>query len=152
EDGTAIIASDDGRGRLPNPDAVVRVRAADGEIVYERGEWPPLDRQIRARLRDSGVEKRNLAAPWLLRHASWIAGESVLANGEQVELALPLRNLASLNAKIRRGVTVGAVIAAAVVLLIGLGTTMRAFAPLRRATAMLAEVGTGSLGVRLPSR
>jgi len=47
---------------------------------------------------------------------------------------------------------VGAVIAAAVVLLIGLGTTMRAFAPLRRATAMLAEVGTGSLGVRLPSR
>ena len=152
EGGTAVIASDDGRGRLPNPDAAVRVRAPDGEIVYARGEWPPLDHQIRARLRDSGVAKRNLAAPWLLRHASWIAGEGVMASGERVELALPLRNLASQNAKIRRGVMAGAVIAAAVVLLIGLGTTMRAFAPLRRATAMLAEVGTGSLGVRLPSR
>ncbi|HKA15269.1 MAG TPA: ATP-binding protein [Myxococcota bacterium] len=152
EGGTAVIASDDGRGRLPNPDAAVRVRAPSGEIVYARGEWPSLDHQIQARLRDSGVAKRNLAAPWLLRHASWIAGEGVTASGARVELALPLRNLASLNAKIRRGVVVGAVIAAAVVLLIGLGTTMRAFAPLRRATAMLAEVGTGSLGVRLPSR
>ena len=37
-------------------------------------------------------------------------------------------------------------------LLIGLGTTLRAFTPLRRATTQLRDVDTGSLGVRLPSR
>jgi two-component system, OmpR family, heavy metal sensor histidine kinase CusS len=150
--GPAALDAEDGRGSLPNPDAVVRVWSPGGEIVYSRGEWPELENQIRARLRDSDVPKRRLTAPWILRRASWIVGERATASGARVELALPLRNLASLNAKIRRGVMVGTGVAAGTVLLIALGTTIRAFSPLRRATAMLRDVGTGSLGVRLASR
>ena len=152
ERGPAAVAFEDGGGRLPNGEAVVRVRAPSGEVLYARGEWPAAENEIRARLRDSGVEKRNLAAPWLLRRASWIVGSRTTASGASVELALPLHNLASLNARIRRAVVICAGIAAAVVLLAGLGTTIRAFSPLRRATAMLQDVGTRSLSVRLPSR
>src|SRR5215470_3156492 len=41
ERGPDVIAAEDERGRLPNPDAVVRVRAPTGEILYTRGTWPP---------------------------------------------------------------------------------------------------------------
>src|SRR5262249_5808628 len=141
-----------GRGSLPNPDAVVRVWSPDGEMVYSRGEWPRLENHIRARLLDSDVPKRSLTAPWLLRRASWISAERAAESGGGGAPPLPARMLAALNAKIRKGVMVGSGIAAGTVLLIALGTTIRAFSPLRRATAMLRDVGTGSLGVRLASR
>jgi signal transduction histidine kinase len=152
ERGPAAIATDDVSGRLPNADAAVRVRAPNGEILLARGNWPAPEHEIRARLHDGSGEKRNLTAVWLLRHADWIVGERVTASGARVELALPLRNFASVNAKIGRLIAIGAGLAALVVLLSGLGATMRAFSPLRRATAMLRQVDTGSLGVRLPSR
>jgi signal transduction histidine kinase len=137
---------------LPSPDAAIRVSVPGGEVLYAVGSWPESAREIRARLRSSTVPKRNLAAAWLLRHSKWMVGERATSSGALVEMALPMRNFSSVNAKIRARIAAGAAISAFVVLVIGLGTTLRAFAPLRRATALLRDVGTGSLGVRLPSR
>jgi signal transduction histidine kinase len=151
EHGPAAISADDVRGRLPNVDAAVRVRAANGDLLYQRGVWPDRENEIQALRRNEG-KKRNLASIRLLQRAHWIVGARESASGARVELALPLRHFASETVEIRRRVAVATVIAAAAVLLIGLVTTMRAFSPLRSATAMLREVDTGSLGVRLPNR
>jgi signal transduction histidine kinase len=71
----------------------------------------------------------------------------------RVELALPVRHFASEALEIRRRVAAATLIAACAVLLIGLATTLHAFSPLRRATAVLRDVDTdGSFGLRLPSR
>jgi signal transduction histidine kinase len=151
EHGPAAISADDVRGRLPNVDAAVRVHAGNGDLLDQRGVWPDPENEIQA-LRRSEGEKRNLGSILLLQRAHWIVGARETASGARVELALPLRHFASETVEIRRRVAVATVIAAAAVLLIGLVTTMRAFSPLRRATAMLREVDTGSLGVRLPNR
>jgi signal transduction histidine kinase len=152
ERGPAAISLEDARGRLPNFDAAVRVRAPDGELLYERGVWPDPENEVRALShRDDGA-RRNLGSVRLLRVAHWIVGEDTAASGARVELALPLRHFASETMEIRRRVVAATAIAAAAILLIGYATTMRAFSPLRRATAQLREVDTGSLGVRLPSR
>jgi signal transduction histidine kinase len=152
EGGAAAIHSEDSRGLLPNADAAVRVRGVDGEILAERGRWPAADEQIRARLHDGKERRRDLTVAWWIRHARWMVGDRALSSGATVEIALPLRSFASVNAKIRTRIAAGAVISALAVLAIGLAATWRAFLPLRRATAQLREVDTGSLGVRLPSR
>jgi signal transduction histidine kinase len=151
EHGPSAIATDDLRGRLPNVDAAVRVQAANGDLLYQRGVWPDPRNEIGALRRNDG-EKRDLGSIWLLQRAHWIVGERTAASGVRIELALPLRHFAAETSELRRRVVVATVIAAAAVLAIGLLTTMRAFSPLRRATAMLREVDTGSLGVRLPNR
>jgi signal transduction histidine kinase len=151
EHGAAAIESGDVRGRLPNVDAAIRVHDPSGQIVAERGSWPDPQNEIQALHRSAG-EKRNLGSIWILQRAHWIVGAQPTASGERVELALPLRHFASETTEIRRRVAFSTVIAAAAVLAIGLATTLRAFSPLRRATARLREVDTGSLGVRLPSR
>ncbi len=151
ERGPEAIASGEVVGRLPHPNAAVRVHGATGELLSERGVWPDPENEIRA-LTHGDKEKRNLGALWLLRDAHWIVGARAGASGERIELALPLRQAASETIEILRHVTVATLIAGTVVLLIGLVTTLRAFVPLRRATAMLREVDTGSLGVRLPTR
>ncbi len=152
ERGAAASAFDDIQGRLPNHDAALRLRAPDGEIVYERGVWPGPAHEIRALHRGVEDGDRTLASLWLLRRRNWMVGERVAASGTHVELALPLRHFASETSEIRRRALVGGVIAAALMLLVGLGATMRAFFPLRRATAVLRDVDTGSLRLRLPSR
>lgn len=151
ERGADQLALEDARGRLPNPGAAVRVRAPSGEILYERGLWPDREHAIRADAPKDGV-RRNLASVRHVRRLNWIVGERVAASGARVELALPLYRFASENAKVRSRFVVGAALAAVVVLLTALATAARAFSPLRRATAQLRNVDTGSLGVRLPSR
>jgi len=140
------------QGRMPNVDAALRLRAPNGEIVYEQGVWPDPERQTRALDHGANGHHRNLRSLWLLRHRNWMVGDRVAASGTHVELALPLRHFASESSELRRRALVGGVIAAALMLLVGLGATMRAFSPLRRATAVLRDVDTGSLGLRLPSR
>jgi signal transduction histidine kinase len=152
DDGVAAIRVESLSGLLPSADAAIRVRGTDGAIVAERGGWPAEDEQIRARLHDGKSRRRDLRVAWWVRHARWMVGEHSLSSGETLEIALPLRSFASVNAKIRLRIAVGAVISAFAVLVIGIGTTMRAFAPLRRATALVREVDTGSLGLRLPNR
>jgi signal transduction histidine kinase len=143
---------DDIEGRVPNVDAALRLRSPNGEIVYERGVWPDPLREIQA-LND-GVDggDRNLRSFWFLRHGNWMVGDRVAASGTRVELALPLRHFASESSELRRRALVSGVVAASLMLLVGLGAAMRAFSPLRRATAVLHDVDTGSLGLRLPSR
>ena len=152
ERGPAAISLEDVRGRLPNVNAAVRVRAPNGDLLYERGVWPDPKNEVQALSHRVEEKKRNLGSVRLLRRNHWIVGERNAASGARVELALPLRHFASETLEIRRRVVVATTIAAAVILLIGYATTMRAFSPLRRATARLREVDTGSLGVRLPSR
>ncbi|TMA35607.1 MAG: hypothetical protein E6J87_03245 [Deltaproteobacteria bacterium] len=149
--GPAAIHVEEVRGLLPNVDAAVRVRARDGELLDARGVWPDPENEIQALRRNAG-EKRDLGSIWLLQRAHWIVGERDAASGLRVELALPLRHFASETSEIRRRVVVATVIAAAAVLLIGLVATVRAFAPLRRATAVLGDADSGGLGLRLPSR
>ena len=149
----SAIVFDGVQGRLPNVDAALRLRAPDGEIAYERGVWPDPQREIQAL--HHGVEEgggRDLGSLWLLRHRNWMVGERAAASGTRVEIALPLRHFASESSEIRRRALVSGVIAASLVLLVGLGAAMRAFFPLRRATAVLRDVDTGSLDLRLPSR
>jgi len=155
EHGVGASEFDDIQGRLPNPDAYLRLRAPNGDVLYERGIRPDPEQETRAlvhRGRTDPRERRDFGSMFLLHSASWIVGERVADSGIRVELALPLRHYASESSEIGRRAIVAAVISAAAVLLIALGTAARAFSPLRRATAMLREVDTGSLGVRLPSR
>jgi signal transduction histidine kinase len=150
--GADHLVLEDVRGRLANPGAAVRIRAPSGDLLYERGRWPDREREIRARVHGVNRVKRNLASAWLVQPENWIVGERVAASGARVELALPLYRFASDNEKVRRRFVVGAALSTVTVLLIGLATAIRAFAPLRRSTELLRGVGTGSLGVRLPSR
>ena len=152
ERGALALAGDDVQGRLPNLNAAVRVRGPDGELLFERGVWPDPQHEIRARSRARGDRKKGLESFWMMRPDNWIAGEQTTAKGMVVELALPLQHFASESMEVRGEVAIMALIAVALILPIGFATALRAFAPLRRATAHLREVDTGSLGVRLPSR
>jgi signal transduction histidine kinase len=152
EHSVEALAGDEVRRRLPDLEASVRLRARTGEVLFERGDWPEPERQIRARSREDGDPKRGLGSFWLMRPENWVVGRKATASGSVVELALPLHRFASESREIRGEIALMALIAAALVLPIGFATALRAFAPLRRATAQLREVDTGSLGVRLPSR
>ena len=157
ERGAGEIALDDVRGRLPNLDAAVRVHAANGELlVRARGLARAQSTRFRRCCRAaSGASSaiapsarcRLLAALELdRRRADHGLGRARASSRCRCATSLPR------SAEIRRRVLVGTAVAASAVLLIGLATTMRAFSPLRRATAQLRDVDTGSLGVRLPSR
>lgn len=152
EGGPARIDAEDSRGLLPNADVAVRVRGIDGEILAERGRWPAAAEQVRARLRDGKEKRRDLMVAWWIRNARWMVGDRRLASGATLEIALPLRSFASVNAKIRTRIAAGAMISALAVLGIGLAATWRVFLPLRRASALLSSVDTDSLDFRLPSR
>jgi signal transduction histidine kinase len=151
EHGAAAIATGEVWGRLPNVDAAIRVESPSGELIGARGVWPDAENEIQALRRNDG-EKRNLGSIRLLQRAHWIVGTQTTPSGDRVQLALPLRHFASETLEIRRRVVAATAIAAAAVLSIGLALALRAFSPLRRTTAMLREVDTGSLGVRLPTR
>src|SRR4029453_17079473 len=116
------------------PSSDPRVRAPDGDRLYERGVWPDPENEVRALSRREDGARRDLGSVRLLRVAHWIVGEDTAASGARVELALPLRHFASETMEIRRRVVAATAIAAAAILLIGYATTMRAFSPLRRAT------------------
>jgi two-component system, OmpR family, heavy metal sensor histidine kinase CusS len=152
EHGADALAEEDPRGRLPTQGASVRVRAPTGEVLFERGDWPEPEHEIFARSRRPDHRKHGLESAWMLRPENWIVGERATGAGVVVELALPLRHFASESEEVLGDIALMALIAAAAVLPIGFATALRAFAPLRRATARLREVDTGSLGVRLPSR
>src|SRR5436190_12542991 len=47
EHGVDALAGENVRGRLPNPNAAVRLRAPGGELLYERGKWPDPAHQVR---------------------------------------------------------------------------------------------------------
>src|SRR5688572_23318388 len=155
ERGDAPIDLDDVRGRLPDFYAAVQVRSASGELLYERGAWPDAEHEIPA-VSSGGEPLERSDSPLnslgLLKRSNWMVGERTTRAGERVRLALPLRHFASESAEIRRRVIAATAVAAVAVLAIGLASTMRAFSPLRRATALLRDVDTGSLGMRLPTR
>jgi signal transduction histidine kinase len=152
EHGVDALAGENVQGRLPNNDAAVRLRSPTGQLLFERGVWPEPEREIRAARSRAEVRERGLGSFWMLRPDNFIAGEQATASGSVLELALPMHHFASESGEIRGDIALMTLIAAALVLPIGFATTLRAFAPLRRATAQLREVDTGSLGVRLPSR
>jgi two-component system, OmpR family, heavy metal sensor histidine kinase CusS len=153
EHGPAALASDDISGRLPSAVVSVRVLAPDGALIYERGPWPDPDREVAARIRGAGQVRRSLtSAWWVVRRTNWMVGERTGASGTRVRLALPLTRFAEATQKVGVRMVLGATAAAGIVLAVALATTIRAFSPLRRATALLRGVGTGSLGLRLPNR
>jgi signal transduction histidine kinase len=140
------------RGRLPILGVVVRLRSPTGEVIFERGEWPDPEREIPARSSRPDRRKYGWESFWKLRPKNWLVGRRSTATGDVLELALPLRHFASESVERIREIAAMALIAAATVLPFGFVIVLHAFAPLRRATAQLRAVDTGSLGVRLPSR
>jgi signal transduction histidine kinase len=150
ENGADALVRENLRARLR--EASVRVRAPSGELLVARGRWPDPEREIVSRSSRPDHRKHGLESAWLLRSQNWLVGKRQTASGAMIELALPLRHFAAEGGEIFFEILLMVVVAAAAVLPIGFVTTLRAFAPLRRATAELREVDTGSLGVRLPSR
>jgi signal transduction histidine kinase len=150
--GVEALGRDDLRERLRSIGAVVRLRAPTGEVILEPDHWPDPDREVPARSSRPHRRKHGWNSFWKLRSANWLVGRRATATGPLVEVALPLQHFASESAERFREVSAMALFAAAAVLPIGFVIALRAFHPLRRATAQLREVDTGSLGVRLPSR
>jgi len=150
ENGPDALRRDDLRSRLR--EASVRLVDASGKVLIERGVWPEPRNEVLSRSSHPDRRKHGVDSAWLLRSGNWLVGKRATASGAVLELALPLRHFAAESGEILVEILLMAVIAAAAVLPIGFVTTLRAFAPLRRATAQLREVDTGSLGVRLPSR
>ncbi len=152
EHGAAALVSEASRGRIPSAATALRLRAPDGALLAERGTWPDPAHSISAHSREPGGERRSLASAWRVSRGSWLVGADDAASGERVELALPLAHFVSESSEIRRRVIVGGAVTGALVLLVAFAVTVRAFAPLRRATSELRLVDAGRLGLRLPTR
>jgi signal transduction histidine kinase len=153
EHGVDVFAGgEDLRGRLPNIGAVVRLRSPTGDVILEWGGWPDPESAIPVRSSRPDRRKHGWESFLKLRPKNWLVGRRTTASGAVVELALPLQHVAGEAEEVLGEIVLTAVVAAAIVLPIGFVIALRAFAPLRRATARLREVDTGSLGVRLPSR
>jgi signal transduction histidine kinase len=150
ENGPDALVREGLRARLR--EASVRVRSPSGELLVARGAWPDPEREILSRSSRADRRKHGMESAWLLRSRNWLVGKRETATGAVVEVALPLRHFAAESDEVFFEIALMALIAAAAVLPIAFVTTLHAFAPLRRATAQLREVDTGSLGVRLPSR
>jgi signal transduction histidine kinase len=152
ERGIESVATEDVRGLLPSANAGLRVRDASGAVLFERGDWPAPERAIPAILFGEAEQDRDLGAIWQMRRDNWMVGERTGERGQRVEIALPLAHFASEQLEIERLLLTGGLVAAGIAYLLGLIVTMRAFAPLRRATAQLVQVNPHRLGLRLPSR
>jgi len=140
------IAIADLRESLPGEALCVRVLDAQGALRQSWGDWPPEERQIAMAPRGPTTALR-----WLRRQTRLIGGET-LPDGGRLDLALSLGHFHSESAEVGRRIAVAGLLSTLVALAIGLGASLRAFAPLRRATALLRGIDAGSLGHRLPTR
>lgn len=152
EAGGGPIDADEILSQLPDRRAAVRIRDADGRLLLERGPWPPGNAAFPAHTGEPLRERRDLLSFRLLGRDRWLIGETTSAGGETLELAFPLSHHTREVDEVLRHLWVAGVVAAVPVLWIGLWAVALAFAPLRRATALLADVDAGSLGLRMPSR
>jgi len=152
ERGAAPEAIDAVLERLPRAQGALRIRDPSGRILAERGAWPVEERRVRARTHEPQEDHRNLLSMRLLRTRNWLVGERHSASGVSLEVALPLRHFAREAQEQLRLMTTGGLVAAGIVLLIGLGAVGLAFAPLRRGTLLLRDADGGTRGLRLPSR
>ncbi|HEX5066587.1 MAG TPA: histidine kinase dimerization/phospho-acceptor domain-containing protein, partial [Myxococcota bacterium] len=135
------------RDSLPGKAVAVRVLDPSGALVSSWGKWPPPARQI-------GPERSALATAlaWLRNQRPLLVGSRELRDGRVLEVALPLSHFHSESAEIGRRIALVALICSVAALVTGLAASLRAFAPLRRATSVLRHVDAGSLGQRLPTR
>jgi signal transduction histidine kinase len=137
------------RGFLADTPAMVRVRDSTGEVVVSLGEWPPEKRQVPISDRD---DDSDLGAFRLLRSENFLVGSADLDSGRTVDLAFSLRHFASETAEVGRGLALIVLLSGVAALVIAVGATSRAFAPLRGATRLLRSIDARTLGSRLPTR
>lgn len=121
----------------------------DERVVRSWGEWPDPSRIVEARLIDDG---RTLTAFRLLRAQNWLVAGAPLRPGETVELALSLTHFAEEVAELGRGIFWMTIAYGLIAGLVGVGATVLAFQPLRRATGLLERTNAIESGVLLPAR
>lgn len=137
---------------FPDAGTALRVRGATGRVVFEQGSWPPPRHQVAAPPPYGAAPERSFAAALRIARHDYLVGSEKLPSGRSVELALPLAHFRSELDEVRRTLVGGGLICVAASLVIGLAASLRAFRPLRRATALLDRIDARSLGQRLPTR
>jgi signal transduction histidine kinase len=133
---------------VPGGDIAVRLRDPSGALIESWGRWPEETRQLAAR----GRSEHHHFIGRLASHKDVLVGGSELAGGNRIELALPLRHFVHETGEVGRRLLLAGLLSGALALAVGLWASLRAFAPLRRATALLRDLDARSLGRRLPTR
>jgi signal transduction histidine kinase len=124
-------------------------RDSDGDVLHAWGRWPEAEHAV-ATL--GGEDARHLGSAWLLRSSNHLVGRIELPSGQTRELALPLSHFASETAEVGSWIALLTVCSGLLAVIVAVGATRWAFAPLRKATGLLASVDPRRLGRRLPTR
>jgi signal transduction histidine kinase len=133
---------------LPGSPVAVRLRDPSGAVIQSWGRWPDGSRQLAARRHHA----HHRFAARLASRDDVLVGESELASGDRIELALPLRHFVHETDEVGRRLLWAGLLSGALALAVGLWASLHAFAPLRGATALLRDLDARSLGRRLPTR
>lgn len=129
--------------------SAAQLRNEHGAILESWGEWPAPDRQLPS---SPGEDQRGLGAWRLLVAGNQLIGDTALSSGGVLEVAVPVDHFAQESMEVARGIALAALLSGILGALIAAVATVRAFAPLRRATALLRDVDARNLGRRLPTR
>ena len=139
-------AVSDLRGSFTGSAPSVRIDRPGAPNVEAFGAWPAADRAVDAIARN---DHRRLRDFHLLRGDRYLVGKAPLADGGELQLALPLAHQADESREVVAGLFLIGVVSGLISLAVGIRTTSRAFGPIRDATRILREIDARHLGHRI---
>jgi signal transduction histidine kinase len=127
----------------------IQIRDPQGAVIDAWGVWPQPGRIVEE---IAGEDSRTLGSWRLLLRENFLVGHAPLSSGDTLALSLSLAHFSGEAAEVGRGILFVTLGSGVLALVIAAFATMRAFAPLRRATVLLREVDAQQLERRLPTR